>query len=408
MSEMNKKRVVVTGIGMLSSLGKNKKDHINALTDNELCTRNIERFDVNHKFYRNDTAFCIDQEYLNEISKDDKTIQFSCAVHSINEAVEDAGLTKEDLKNAALVVGSSIGSGHSFTEYYKEFIATRELTYDLLSLSSHSVQTITGDICKHFGIRGQSSTISTACSASANSIGRGLDLIKTGKYKTVIAGGVDIFSELAFSGFNCLHALSKTYCTPFSKTRDGLMLGDGSVFLILEDYDHAVESNKEIYAEVLSYYFMNEAHHPTALKADGSTVYNCMDGALQRGGITIDEVDYINAHGTATPTNDGSELLGIGRLLDEGDKKDTLFISSTKSQTGHCLGAAGAMEAALTILAMNNSFVPPNLLPDDHIVIDTPENVMIPRKAIKEKINTAISNSFAFGGCMTSLILKKN
>lgn len=186
------------------------------------------------------------------------------------------------------------------------------------------------------------------------------------------------------------------------------MLGDGSVFLVLEDYDHAVENNKKIYAEVLSYYFMNEAHHPTALKADGSTVYNCMDGALNRAGITISDIDYINAHGTATPTNDGSELLGISKLLDQGDKKDTLFISSTKSQTGHCLGAAGAMEAALTILAMNNSFVPPNLLPDDHTLIDTPENVVIPRNAVKEKINMAISNSFAFGGCMTSLILKKN
>lgn len=110
MSEINKKRVVVTGIGMLSSLGKNKEDHIHALTDNELCTKNIKRFDVTHKFYRNDKAFCIDQEYLSEISKDDKTIQFSCAVHSINEAVEDAGLTKADLNDAALVVGSSIGS----------------------------------------------------------------------------------------------------------------------------------------------------------------------------------------------------------------------------------------------------------------------------------------------------------
>ncbi|PTT35804.1 MULTISPECIES: beta-ketoacyl-[acyl-carrier-protein] synthase family protein [unclassified Chryseobacterium] len=408
MNAIGNRRIVVTGIGMLSSLGKNKEEHVYAMTHHELNTRNIKRFDVDHKFYRNNKAFCIDQDFLKEIAKNDKTIQFSCAVYSIEEAVKDAQLSTEDMEKSALIVGSSIGSGHSFTEYYKEFITENKLTDELLALSSHTVQTITGDICKHFGIRGLSSTISTACSASANSIGRGLDLIKTGKYKTVIAGGVDIFSELAFSGFNCLQALSKTYCTPFSKTRDGLMLGDGAVFLVLEDYDHAVTHNKKIYSEVLSYYFMNEAHHPTALKSDGSTVYNCMKGALKRGGVTINDVNYINAHGTATPTNDGSELLGISRLLYEKDKKNSLFISSTKSQTGHCLGAAGAIEAALTILAMNNSFVPPNLLPEEHDLIDTPENVVIPRRVVNEEINIAISNSFAFGGCMTSLILKKN
>jgi 3-oxoacyl-[acyl-carrier-protein] synthase II len=254
------KRVVVTGIGILSSIGENIQEHLDSLLVGKSGKKNIERIDISHPIYRNQSACVIDQDKLDSIVKKDKTLQINCGIYSIEQAIKDARLASTDLKEAALVIGTSIGASHTFSKFYKEYISDSKikLSETALDLASNSTQTITGSIAKHFNISGPTCTISTACSASTNAVGRGLDMIRSGKSKIVIAGGVDIFSELAFSGFNCLQALSKDDCKPFSNRRNGLMLGDASAFLILEEYEYAKSNGKSVYAEVVSYHFLNE------------------------------------------------------------------------------------------------------------------------------------------------------
>ena len=403
---MIKKRVVITGVGILSALGENSTEHTNGLRQGLSGIKSIDRFDVDHPVYRNTEACLVNKDILKRIVKNDKTLQVSCSIHSISEAVKKANLTSIELNNSALVIGTSIGASHTFSEFFKEYVMNNEVSEYAMDLSSNSAETVTGDIAKHFGINGAMSTISTACSASTNAVGRGLDMIRSGKVKTVIAGGTDIFTELAFSGFNCLQALSKTSCKPFSNLRDGLMLGDSSTFFVMEDFESAITSGKRIYAEVLSYHFFNEAYHPTSLKSDGSSVYECMKKALEKANLNADDIDYINAHGTATKVNDPSELKGIELLVQERKSKTPIYVSSTKSMLGHCLGAAGAVELASTIFGMKEGFIPPNATTNNEDLIEHSKKIKIPQNTIDKKIQYAISNSFAFGGNMSSIIIK--
>ncbi|KAA3628836.1 MAG: beta-ketoacyl-[acyl-carrier-protein] synthase family protein [Bacteroidetes bacterium] len=402
-------RIAITGIGILSSISNDVREHLESLQQGTSGKKLLERIDTSHPFFRNQSACVIPQDTLENITGEDATLQTNCAIYSIDQAVRDANLTKEELKDAALIIGSTIGASHTFATFFKEYITDATISEASMDLASHSTQTITGEIAKFFKIQGPTSTISTACSASTNSVGRGMDMIRAGKADLVIAGGVDIFSELAFSGFNCLQALSTTDCKPFSKTREGLMLGDGSAFLILENLESAQRKNKHIYAEVVSYHFLNEAYHPTAVKEDGSSVYECMKQALNKGNITVDEIDYINAHGTATKVNDPTELKGIELLMEESTQDKDIYVSSTKSMTGHCLGAAGSVELITTILGMEHNFIPPNINVTNEDFLDTPnKNIKIPGKSVEHNITYALSNSFAFGGNMSSIVLKKS
>ncbi|RTY89359.1 beta-ketoacyl synthase [Flavobacterium sp. GT3R68] len=401
------KRIVVTGIGILSSIGNNIQEHLDSLLVGKSGKKNIERINTAHPIYRNQSACIIDQEKLNSITKLDKTKQINCGIFSIDQAINDAKLTPGDLKEAALIIGTSIGASHTFADFFKEYITDEKLSEEALDLASNSAQTITGSIAKHYKISGPTCTISTACSASTNAVGRGLDMIRSGKVKIAIAGGVDIFSELAFSGFNCLQALSKSDCKPFSSTRDGLMLGDASAFLILEEYESAKSNGKSIYAEVVSYHFLNEAYHPTAVKEDGSSIYDCMKQTLNKANLTVDDINYINAHGTATNVNDSTELKGIELLLDEAKEDNELYVSSTKSMIGHCLGAAGSAELVSTILGMKYNFILPNINVEPHELLKINNSkIKIPSEATGHKITYALSNSFAFGGNMSSILIK--
>ncbi|EKF55175.1 beta-ketoacyl-acyl carrier protein synthase II [Galbibacter marinus] len=403
---MDKKRVVITGIGVLSALGTDTQSHTKGIKEGRSGIKPITLFNTEHPIYRNTNACVLDKEVLEKIAKDDKTLQISCGIHSIAEAIQDAKLSDEEISNAALVIGTSIGASHTFSEFFKQYVLNHEIPDDLLELSSNSAQTITGDIADHFGINGPMCTISTACSASTNAVGRGLDMLRSGKATKIIAGGVDIFTELAFTGFNCLQALSTTNCKPFSQNREGLMLGDSSTFFVLEDLESAKKAGKTIYAEVVSYHFFNEGYHPTSLKSDGSSVYQCMKNVLDKADIHADQIDYVNAHGTATKVNDSSELKGIALLAQERNSKEPLYVSSTKSMLGHCLGAAGAVELATTIMGMNQGFIPPNINVERNDFLEYPDTIAIPDQAIERPFEYAISNSFAFGGNMSSILIK--
>jgi 3-oxoacyl-[acyl-carrier-protein] synthase II len=319
---------------------------------------------------------------------------------TIEEALTDArlDLTAVDKTRVGVCFATSVGSSYPFMKWIKAK-QHGDPGSDLLLLTT---PTIAGDIAKHFKIKGPISTISTACAAGTNSIGRAFDFISSNKADYMIAGGADIFTELTYSGFNCLQALSENSCTPFDRERDGLNLGDAGAFVIMESLESARRRNARIYGEIKGYAILNEAYHPTAPCPDGSFALAAMKKALAQGNINIEDVDYINAHGTATPANDIMELKAIRNLV--GD--NAVYVSSTKSMTGHTLGAAGSIELVITALAMHEGFIPPTI--NTKTMEEVEDNICLVKDAALEKsYDTAISNSFGFAGNMASIVIQK-
>jgi 3-oxoacyl-[acyl-carrier-protein] synthase II len=261
--------------------------------------------------------------------------------------------------------------------------------------------TLTDVIASHYKLTGFRNTISTACSSSSTSIGYGFDLIQAGIHDIVVTGGSEALSELTFAGFNALRAMDPLYCRPFDKNRKGLSLGEGAAIFILEDYEGARDRGATIYAEVLGYAINTDAFHMTAPDPDAVGMSTVMSKALERAGISTVQVDYINAHGTATKINDEAETRAVKRVF--GRKKSReLAVSSTKSMVGHCLGSAGAIEAAATVLALYAQILPPTIHldePDPDCDLD-----YVPNHSRAQEIRFALSNSFAFGGNNTSLV----
>jgi 3-oxoacyl-[acyl-carrier-protein] synthase II len=263
---------------------------------------------------------------------------------------------------------------------------------------------VTDLIANQYKLTGTRSTVSTACSSSATSIGYGFDLIRSGVHNIVIAGGSEALSELTFAGFNSLRQVDPEYCRPFDKNRQGLSLGEGAAVLVLEDYEHARKRGTMIYAEVLGYAINSDAFHMTSPHPNATGMRKVMTNALDSANIRLDEVGYINTHGTGTKINDRTENLAVKEAF--GQKHSgQLSLSAVKSMVGHCLGASGAIEAAATVLAITNQIVPPTIhldTPDEECDLDYTPNHSRPRN-----INVALSNSFAFGGNNTCLVFAK-
>jgi len=261
----------------------------------------------------------------------------------------------------------------------------------------------TDRVAERFGFSGPKFTITTACSSSATAIGYGADLIRTGKSKAVLCGGSEALSELTFGGFNSLRAMDPSSCKPFDRRRAGMSLGEGAGILILEDLDEAVKKGVEIYAEFLGYGIGGEAYHITAPEPTGMREARIMREALEEGGMTPSDVDYINAHGTGTPLNDKVETVSIKIVF--GERAYKIPISSIKTMVGHCLGSAGAIEAIASILSMAHQFIPPTLHHqegDEDCDLD-----YVPGKSREMKVEVVLSNSFAFGGNCTTLVFRK-
>jgi len=246
-------------------------------------------------------------------------------------------------------------------------------------------------------------TITTACSSSATSIGYGADLIRNGRAKVVLCGGSDALSELTFGGFNSLRATDPSPCKPFDKTRAGMSLGEGAAILVLEDLERALKRGAKIHAEFMGYGIGGEAYHITAPEPTGAAEARVMQKALEEGRIEPSEVDYINAHGTGTPLNDKVETLSIKKVF--GERAYSIPVSSIKSMVGHCLGSAGAIEAVASILSIGHSFVPPTVNHqegDEDCDLD-----YVPGRLREANVEIVLSNSFAFGGNCTTLVLGK-
>jgi 3-oxoacyl-[acyl-carrier-protein] synthase II len=256
-------------------------------------------------------------------------------------------------------------------------------------------------LSREFGLIGSNFLFSTACAAGNYAIGYGVDLIRLNRADIVLAGAADPFSRISFTGFNQFSAIAPERCQPFDKNRKGMIPAEGAGFLILESLESAINRNATIYAEVLGYGLSCDAHHMTNAAVDG--IASCMRKALQSTGISFEEVDYISAHGTGTPTNDKHECAAIKEIF--GKRYNKIPISSIKSMLGHTMGAASAIEAIACTLAIKHGKIPPTInyvTPDPDCDIDC-----VPNKARSHAVNIALNNSYAFGGNNASLVLKK-
>ena len=401
-------RVVITGMGILCSIGSNIREVKESLLAGRSGMRPIPeaRFNTDQPIYRNHQGCTIDQGLYEELREKDETILAELSKRVIEEALQDAGLDVASVvqnghDRVGLCLATSVCSSYPFMKWLKGRLSEDQPEDDGLLLLT--APTIAGDIAKHFRLNGPLSTVSTACAAGTNSIGRGYDVVARQRAEYVIAGGVDVFTELTFSGFNILQALSTGNCSPFDAHRDGLNLGDAGAFVILESLSSAQARNATIYAEIKGYAILNEAYHPTAPCPDGQFALQAMQKALAYGGIRVDEVEYINAHGTATQANDAMEINAVSNLM-QGQE---VYLSSTKSMTGHTLGAAGSVEVVMTALGMHDGFIPPS------VNISQPmetigQNIRLVRdQALPHTFRTALSNSFGFAGNMASIVLQK-
>jgi 3-oxoacyl-[acyl-carrier-protein] synthase II len=414
---MELKRVVVTGLGAITPLGNNVQDYWNGLINGVSGAAPITQFDAS-KFK---TQFACEvkgydpSEHFDrkEVRKLDLFAQY--AMVCTDEAMNDSGLDLEkvDLDRFGVIWGAGIGGLKTFQNECSEF-AKGDGTprFNPFFIPKMIADIAPGHISIKYGLRGPNFTTVSACASSTNAIVDAYTYIQLGKMDLCVAGGSEAaVCEAGIGGFNALHALSKrnddpkTASRPFDRERDGFVLGDGGGTLILEEYEHAKARGAKIYAEVVGSGLSADAHHMTAPHPEGLGAKNVMRNALKDSGLSPEDIDYINVHGTSTPLGDVAESKAINDVF--GDHAYDLNISSTKSMTGHLLGAAGVIEAIACILAVKNDIIPPtiNHLNDDP-EFDPKLNFTF-NKAQKREVRAALSNTFGFGGHNASAIFKK-
>ena len=414
---MNLRRVVVTGLGALTPIGKTVPEFWEGLSAGVSGAAPITRFDASlfkTQFACEIKDFNVEQ-YLDrkEARKIDPYAQY--AMIAVEEAMKDSGidLEKIDLVRAGVIWGSGIGGLRTFQDEVTAF-ATGDGTprFNPYFIPKMIADIAAGFISIKYGFQGPNFATVSACASATNALIDAFNYIRLGKANIFITGGSEAaVSEAGVGGFNALKALSQrndspeTASRPFDKDRDGFVLGEGAGALILEEYEHAKARGAKIYAELVGGGMTGDAYHMTAPHPEGRGAANVMRFALEDAEMKPEDIDYINVHGTSTPLGDFSEIHAIQQVF--GSHAYEMNISSTKSMTGHLLGAAGAVEAIACILAMNNSLVPPtiNHFTDDE-ELDTSLNLTF-NKAQKKEINAALSNTFGFGGHNCSIIFKK-
>lgn len=414
---MQLKRVVVTGLGALTPIGNNHKDYWEALINGVSGAELISRFDVS-KFKTRfacevknfDAAAYFDRK---EAKKYDLYTMF--AMVAADEAIKDASLDldKIDRNKAGVIWASGIGGIDTFFQELKGYFGGDGTPRFSPFFIPRMISDIAaGQISIKHGLKGPNFSTVSACASASNAIIDAVTYIRLGKANLFVTGGSEAaINEAGLGGFSALQALSqnnenyKEASRPFDKDRDGFVMGEGAGALILEEYEHAIARGANIYAEIVGYGMSADAYHLTAPHPEGDGAARVMENALEDASLKPSEVDYINVHGTSTPLGDIAESNAIKRVFGEAAYK--LNISSTKSMTGHLLGAAGAIEAIAAILATKNDLVPPtiNHFTDDP-EIDNKLNLTF-NKAQKRTVNYALSNTFGFGGHNTSIIVKK-
>ena len=414
---MELKRVVVTGMGALTPIGNSLNEYWEALLNGKSGAAPIQQFDAS--LFK--TQFACEVKNFNaedfidrkEARKLDQFSQY--ALVSASEAMADSAIMESNpnVDRIGVIWGSGIGGLKTFQDEAQNFFeGDGTPRFNPFFIPKMIADIAAGHISIKYGLRGPNYVTVSACASSTNAIIDAFNLIRLGKADAIVTGGSEAaVNQMGMGGFNALKALStrnespETASRPFDVDRDGFVLGEGGGALILEEYEHAIKRGAKIYAEVIGGGMSGDAYHMTAPHPEGLGAKNTMIAALEDAGINPSEIDYVNVHGTSTPLGDVAEVKAIQQVF--GEHAYNLNISSTKSMTGHLLGAAGAIEAIACIMAVKHDIVPPtiNHFTDDP-ELDNRLNFTF-NKSQKRTVNVALSNTFGFGGHNTSVIVKK-
>jgi 3-oxoacyl-[acyl-carrier-protein] synthase II len=408
------RRVVVTGIGLVSSVGIGTETNWSALLSGKSGIGRITRFDTSQfstqiagEVRGFDPLQFIEKK---DVKKMDIFIQYAIAASQF--AMDDAGLkvTPEIADRVGVFIASGIGGFQTIEREHRALLEHGPRRISPFFIPSAIINLAAGQVSIRFGAKGPNSATCTACSASAHAIGDAFEIISRGDADVMLAGGSEAaITPMGVGGFGAMRALStrndepERASRPFDKNRDGFIIGEGSGVVVLETLESARERGATIYAELVGYGMSADAYHITAPSEDGEGAVRVMSRAMKRAGVSPADVDYINAHGTSTPYNDRLETLAIRKCF--GEHAPRLAISSTKSMTGHLLGAAGGLEAGITALAVHHQRVPPTINldePDPECDLD-----YVPGAARELPIRYALSNSFGFGGTNAALLFKR-
>ncbi|WP_395690032.1 beta-ketoacyl-ACP synthase II [Aestuariivirga sp.] len=417
------RRVVVTGLGLVTPLATGVEASWQRLIEGRSGAGRITRFDASDlpcqiacEVPRGDGA---DGTFNPEQWMDAKDIRryddfIIYAVAAAKQAMKDAGVelkTEEEKCRAGVLVGSGIGglSNIADTTMLMEEKGPRRISPFFIPGSL--INLASGLVSIEFGLKGPNHAVVTACSTGSHAIGDAARLIALDDADVMVAGGAEsAICRIGIAGFIACKALATKFndapekgSRPYDKDRDGFVMGEGAGIMVLEELEHAKARGARIYAEIVGYGMSGDAYHVTAPSSDGDGAFRCMSAALKRAGLQAHEIDYVNAHGTSTPLGDEIELRAVERLM--GNRTADLTMSSTKSSIGHLLGAAGAVEAVFSVLAMRDNIAPPTINLDNPSVETAID--LVPHKAKHKEINTVLSNSFGFGGTNASLIMRR-
>lgn len=409
-----KKRVVITGLGCVTPVGNNKSEFWKNIKSGVCGIDTVTRFDIS-TFQTQVAGEVKDfnpEGYINkkELKRMDRFTQY--AIASAKMAVEDANLDLDsiDKESMGVIIGTGIGGVETIEEQHKILLDKGNKRVSPFFVPMMIGNMAAGQVSIYLGAKGPNTNVCTACASGTHSIGDAFKTIQRGDATVMVAGGSEApVTALAFSGFCNMKAMTtrnddpKTASRPFDKDRDGFVMGEGAGILVLEELEHALNRNAKIYAEVVGYGLTADAYHMTTPAEGGEGASRAMKMALNDGNVPLDEVDYINAHGTSTPYNDRLETLAIKDVFKENAYN--LSVSSTKSMTGHLLGAAGAVEAVICALSIDEEFVPPTINVqslDEELDLD-----YVLDEGRTKTIRYAMSNSLGFGGHNASLVFKK-
>jgi len=400
-----KKRVVITGIGAISSIGIGKDEFWKNLIAGTSGISEVSTFDSS-KFPTHmggevknfEPLKFITRSHLKKMGRGSQL-----AIAAAKLSLEDARLNaaKVEPNKIAVFIGTTMGEIPALEVIDRVWVQKGEDEIYAATIAKFPVNALTNNVCSYLKIEGLNYVIPTACAAGNYAIGCAFDLIRSGKKDVVLAGGVDPFSRIAYTGFNRLFAMAPLKCQPFDKNRKGIIVGEGGAMLLLESLEHAKKRQIPLYAEILGYGLSCDAHHMTNPSEDG--IVKVMERAIKHSDIKKESVGYISAHGTGTPVNDKTESGAVKRVFN-GKAKD-IPVSSIKSMLGHTMGAASAFEAIACCLAVQNNVIPPTInyeTADEECNIDC-----VPNKAREKEVNIALNNSYAFGGNNACVVLSK-
>jgi len=401
------RRIAVTGIGLVTALGATRAESWQRMLAGDCGIRPATVFGT--EGYRSHVAAEVDMAAVDAgatpLERRRRSRSDRIGIRAAAEALEDAGLLDNGIDRSR--VGVSLGAGTADLlrneDFYQTWITAGLARTRRSDVWNHFQSTPVDVIARQFGLEGPRACVAAACSSSTIAIGRAVEAIRSGRADAMLAGGTDALARLTFSGFNLLRLMDPAPCRPFDRSRSGMNIGEGAGVLVLEDLDRARRRGATIYAELAGHSLACEAFHPTAPEPEGKPVAAVVALALADAGIDAGEVQHINAHGTATPQNDAAEARGFRRVF--GDRLSQIPVTSIKSMIGHCLGAAGAVEAAALALTIAHGAIPPTIHHEatgDDCAVD-----IVANQARQQTVRCAVSTSLGFGGNDSAIVMRR-